>query len=373
MSRVVLVRQGSGSPDLLPLEAWQALTSTSLVAAAPGDALSERLREAERTVVVLPAASRERLRGDAPGATGVPSLRLLAHVHEQTLPGAAGLADELARLAVDRGEVVFILPVEDPEAITKAVFERALRGDIEVEVVIGRAPAGHKLLDLVRVMARLRGPGGCPWDAEQTHASLAKYLLDETYELLEAIEGDDRAHMAEELGDLLLQVVFHAEIAVDGKEFDIDDIADRLTTKLITRHPHVFGDVDVEGSSEVVANWEVIKDVEKGRSSVLEGVPEALPALAYAQKLLKRAARASLPPAVPSEDAPADEEAFGELLLSVVAAARAAGIDAESALRRAARGFRDRLARVEEAARARGLALQDVPAEDARALWDAAR
>jgi XTP/dITP diphosphohydrolase len=176
-------------------------------------------------------------------------------------------------------------------------------------------------------MHRLRAPGGCPWDREQTHETLAKYLLDETYELLEAIEGGSREHLAEELGDLLLQVVFHAEIAEEEGRFDVDDVAIGLTTKLVTRHPHVFGDVAVEGADEVVANWEVIKDVEKGRTSVLEGVPEALPALAYAQKLLKRAARTGMPSsAATSEDG---EAAYGELLLAVVGAARAAGVAAE--------------------------------------------
>jgi XTP/dITP diphosphohydrolase len=223
------------------------------------------------------------------------------------------------------------------------------------------------LVDLVATMHRLRAPGGCPWDREQTHETLAKYLLDETYELLEAIEGGSREHLAEELGDLLLQVVFHAEIAEDDGGFDVDDVALGLTSKLVRRHPHVFGDVAVEGADEVVANWEVIKDVEKGRTSVLEGVPETLPALAYAQKLLKRASRTAMPDGAAQ---PADAEAaFGEQLLAVVAAARAAGIDAEAALRRAAKRVRDRLARAEGLAASRGIKLTEASREQAADIW----
>jgi XTP/dITP diphosphohydrolase len=373
MTRLILIRQPAGSPDFLPIEAWQALSGGAPVFAAPGEPLANRLREAGIEVGDLASAARERLHGATSPSPlgGAPALRLLAHTHDRTLPGAADLAVDIANRALERGEAVFVLPVDDAEEITKAVFERAMNGDVEVEVVIGRAPAGHKLLDLVRVMTRLRAPGGCPWDAEQTHATLAKYLLDETYELLEAIEGSDAGHMAEELGDLLLQVVFHAQIAAGEGSFDIDTVADTLTTKLVTRHPHVFGDVEVDGASDVVANWEVIKDAEKRRESLLEGVPEALPALAYAQKLLRRAGRASVTmPASPA--GPSAEDRFGAQLLSVVVAARAAGVDAEAALRTAARGLRDRLARMEAAARERGLAPADLSRDDAAALWEAA-
>ncbi len=373
MPRLVLVRQSSGSPDLLPIEAWHAL-SQGPVFAAPGEPLAERLRELDVRVNDVERASANALRsGGAPQGVreGKPALRLLAHVHEATLPGAATLADELARIATERGACVFILPIDHAQQITKAVFERALSGDVEVEVVIGRPPPGHKLLDVVKVMAHLRAPAGCPWDAEQTHASLAKYVLDETYELLEAIETGDAHHMAEELGDLLLQVVFHAEIAEEERRFGIDDVAERLATKLVTRHPHVFGDVSVEGASEVVANWEVIKDHEKGRTSVLEGVPEALPALVYAQKILKRAERGSLPTVKPGA-AFENEEDLGEALLQLVAAARAAGLDAEAALRRGARRLRDRVARVEERAREQGLSFADLTPEQANALWEEA-
>jgi len=370
VARIRLIRQGSGSPDVLPLEAWDALYRVP-VYAAPGEALAARLRENGIAVTDVAAADPEALRAvAAPSKPGRAELRLLAHVHERTSPGAGALAGELASLAKGGEDIAFILPRADADAITRAVMERALQGDVEIEVVIGRLPPGHAFVDLVETMHRLRAPGGCPWDREQTHETLAKYLLDETYELLEAIEGGSREHLAEELGDLLLQVVFHAEIAEEEGRFDVDDVAVGLTTKLVTRHPHVFGDVAVEGADEVVANWEVIKDVEKGRTSVLEGVPEALPALAYAQKLLKRAARTGMPSSwVTSGDG---EAAYGELLLAVVGAARAAGVDAEAALRRAAKRVRDRLARAEAIATERNVKLTEATPAQAAAIWSEA-
>ena len=126
---------------------------------------------------------------------------------------------------------------------------------------------GERLLDLVRVMARLRGPGGCPWDHEQTHASLARHLLEETHEVLEAIDLDDRERLREELGDVLLQVVFHAQMAADDGAWDVDDVAESIVRKLIRRHPHVFGDVEVSGPDEVLVNWERIKSGRTGRTS----------------------------------------------------------------------------------------------------------
>ena len=138
---------------------------------------------------------------------------------------------------------------------------------------------GERLLDLVRVMARLRGPEGCPWDREQTHRSLARHLLEEAHEVLDAIDADDRDRLREELGDLLLQVVFHARIAADDGAFDVDDVAEGIVRKLVRRHPHVFGDVEVSGADEVLRNWERIKAEEKGEHGVEHDIPETLPAL----------------------------------------------------------------------------------------------
>jgi XTP/dITP diphosphohydrolase len=205
-------------------------------------------------------------------------------------------------------------------------------------------PPGERLIELVAVMDRLRSPGGCPWDAEQTHESLLTYLLEEAHELVEAVEDDDRASLKEELGDVLLQVVFHARIASEDKNepFDIDDVADGIITKLISRHPHVFGGVVVENAEEVAANWEQIKAAEKGRTSAVEGVPMGQPALSLASKLIHRASRHGVPVLINEEISIGDEitsESIGELLLRVVALAQRNGLDAEAALRGAARKY----------------------------------
>jgi tetrapyrrole methylase family protein/MazG family protein len=387
VSRLVLVRPGSGSPDLLSIEGWQALTRAPAFAA-PGDVLAERLREAGYDVTELIEAEPARLVSETPGRDGEGMLgrNLLAqHQHGEISEGARALASRLVELAQERGEIAFIL---NDEAVTRAVLERGMQGDVEIEFVIGRAPRGHRLLDLVAVMARLRGPGGCPWDAEQTHQTLAKHLLDETYELLEAIEAGTDQDIAEELGDLLLQVVFHAQMGTDAATFDIDDVASALIDKLVRRHPHVFGSVEVSGAREVVENWDVIKQHEKGRESAVEGVTETLPALAYAQKLQRRAGSAgfdwsSVDGALQKVREEADELAraddaqkedeFGDLLFAIVALGRHLDLDAEAALRRSARRFRDRFQAVEHAARERGVALSDLDEPALTKLWEEAK
>ena len=162
------------------------------------------------------------------------------------------------------------------------------------------AKRGESVLDLIEVMDRLRSPGGCPWDARQTHESLVEYLVEEAYETVEAIEGGDDSGLREELGDLLLQVVFHARIAQErGEEgWDIDDVARGIVEKLIRRHPHVFADVDADTAEQVEANWHALKAEEKGRASVADGIPEHLPALLRASKVHSRST--SLGDAVPS-------------------------------------------------------------------------
>jgi tetrapyrrole methylase family protein/MazG family protein len=387
MARLVLVSPGAGAPEWLSLEAWRALEGPN-VYLAPGDPLAERLVEAGLAAVPLPEAAPEALRAGAGGAGARPAeLRLLTHGHEATPPGVAALAERLAALAAEHGEATFVLP-PNGEPVVRAVLERAMSGGLDVEVVIGRAPRGHLLLDLVRVMARLRGPGGCPWDAEQTHQTLVRYLVDETYELLEAVENGSADEVAEELGDLLLQVVFHAQMATEGGTFDVDDVADRLVRKLVRRHPHVFGDVSVSGADEVVANWDLIKEHEKTRSSVFEDVPEALPALAYAAKLQRRAGKAGFdwddvagPLGKVREEldelaaAPPDgaEDETGDLLLAAVALSRHLDVDPETALRKAARRFRDRLAWVEDQARDQGRALTDLSEDELDRLWEMAK
>jgi MazG family protein len=216
---------------------------------------------------------------------------------------------------------------------------------------------GRRLLELVKVMARLRAPGGCPWDREQTHATLARHLLEEAHELLDAIDRGEADAIRDELGDLLLQVVFHAQISADDDGWDVDDVARGLVAKLIRRHPHVFGDVDVSGADEVLVNWERVKAEEAGkRPAVEDDIPATLPALARAAKVQRRAAGwgvawPSVAAAVEAahaevealETAPADAEArVGRLLFAAVAAARALGVDAESALRRTTGSFAER-------------------------------
>jgi len=188
---------------------------------------------------------------------------------------------------------------------------------------------------LVEVMDRLRSPDGCPWDAEQTHLSLARHAIEEAYELAEAIEAGTREDLREELGDVLLQVVFHARIAQEDPTdpFGIDDVASDLVDKLVERHPHVFADTAVSGPEEVHANWERIKSEKKGRESVLDGIPAALPALQRAQKVLSRAQRSGLPFRAEAG------VGVGHALLDVVARAQAEGVDAEGALREATRDF----------------------------------
>ncbi|MFE6967336.1 YabN family protein [Agromyces sp. NPDC057679] len=223
--------------------------------------------------------------------------------------------------------------------------------------------APHPGLDeLVATVALLRAPGGCPWDADQTHESLVQYLVEECWELIDAIEAGDRAEMLEELGDVLYQVLFHADIAAHtgDERFDIDDVARHMTAKMVSRHPHVFGDREAETADDVVAFWEDLKADEKPhRTSVLDGVPRGMPALALARKVQGKAENAGVTaqdapwpaPAEPSSvTAPATEEELGRQLFALVASARAQGLDAERALRAAVREFEDEVRRAEQAA-----------------------
>jgi XTP/dITP diphosphohydrolase len=193
-------------------------------------------------------------------------------------------------------------------------------------------------------MDKLRSPGGCPWDAEQDHQSLLKYLLEESYEFIEAVEDDDRVAMQEELGDLLLQVYFHARVAEDHKSapFDIEDIAKSIADKLERRHPHVFGDASVKDSAEVVENWEKQKATEKGRTSAIDGVPLAQPALPLIAKLLYRAEKFEYQLNIEKElqlNANTNSDSFGKLMVGLIAQAVELGIDPEASLRNAAKGL----------------------------------
>ena len=249
---------------------------------------------------------------------------------------------------------------------------------------------GRRLLDLVKVMARLRGPGGCPWDREQTHETLARHVLEEAHELLDAIDRGDSDAIRDELGDLLLQVVFHAQMASEDERWDVDDVARRLVEKLVHRHPHVFGEVEVAGSDEVLTNWEKLKAEEgaPARAAVDDDIPATLPALARAAKVQRRAAgwgfewRSSEAAMIALRDeieelasaaAPTDIEGeLGDVLFATVALARKLGVDAETALRRTTRGFADRYERVMASAAERGIDVASMDDEDLRRLFRAA-
>jgi MazG family protein len=250
---------------------------------------------------------------------------------------------------------------------------------------------GERLLDLVRVQAMLRAPGGCPWDREQTHATLARHLLEETHEVLAAIDAADDDGLRDELGDLLLQVTFHAAIAAEDGRWDVDDVAEGLVAKLIHRHPHVFGTTQVADAGEVLVNWERLKAQETGARTGVDGqIPETLPALARAAKVQRRAAGwgfvwPSLDHALAkvreevdefeeaSGDAGRAEEELGDVLLAVVAAARMLGLDAESALRRATTRYAERFEATAALAQERGLDMAEMPFEELAALYEEAK
>ena len=252
---------------------------------------------------------------------------------------------DLARSLVDRtedGQVVWIGSADGDPGLTDALAaEVSSRQDPpEVEILVGSYDVpGSRLLDLVAVMDRLRSPGGCPWDAEQTHESLVAYVIEETHELVEAIESGDRPHMVEELGDLLLQVAFHARMGQEHPDspFGIDDVAGGIVDKLVRRHPHVFADGDAHTPAELAVSWEQIKAAEKPhRASPLEGIPKDLPALARAAKAAGRLSTAGRLDLVKA--AAADDD-LGSRLFALVLEARDNGQDPEAALRAAVRAL----------------------------------
>lgn len=205
------------------------------------------------------------------------------------------------------------------------------------------------LAHAIQVMARLRAPGGCPWDREQTHQSLAKYAIEEAHEVAEAAENHDMAGLREELGDLLLQVLFHAQIAHEAGAFSLDDVATGLVDKLTRRHPHVFGEGTASTPEQVEENWDAIKQQENPGSHPLDDIPATLPALMRAQKVISRAQKANLPVVDhldlvnPDQHRPYDSNTAGDIgneLLGLVWRANQAGVDAEQALRHATRALR---------------------------------
>ena len=249
----------------------------------------------------------------------------------------------------------------------------------------------YSIDDLLRIMEILRSPGGCPWDAEQTHESIKTSFIEETYEVIEAINKKDKDLLQEELGDVLLQVVFHAQMEKEAESFDFNDVTDGVCKKLIERHPHVFGEVKVSGTEEVLSNWDDIKRKSKGQktqgSSMLK-VPKELPALMRAQKIQSKAKKAGfdwddmsgafealeseikeLKNAVDTHDSDAIEDEFGDVLFSCVNIARFIGVDSEQSLSRANDKFMSRFLVVEKLAAERDIDMKNTPIDELDKLW----
>lgn len=329
---------------------------------------------------------------------------LVSHCHSRLVLSDVKLALS-ERLAPEAPVTVLQrlgLPDEAVTTVPLSELDRAVEPDHLTAVFVDLPPGGPGAAweRLVGLIERLRAPGGCPWDAEQTHHSLARHCIEEAYEVIEAIEalpasapgGPDPVpegayqHLEEELGDLACQVVFHATFAREAGAFTITDVLDGVHDKLVRRHPHVFGTVEVSGADEVLANWEQIKKAEKGRSSLMDDVPKGLPSLLYAHKLYRKAASAGLGFGTADEardramealrslpDGPGGdiEAGLGEALAALVHLARSAGLDAETALRGWAGRFRARFQALERLAAERGVALEALPAGDRSALWEA--
>ena len=358
---VALVETSDLLPGLLPFQAWDVLGTAETVFArdAAAHPSAEHLHFAGLDLHTLEPAPLER--GDL-------------DLSRPGDPGDRRLAKSLVRHAQLDGTAVYLLGPQD-ERLSLALAGMAAEHDVEVELVfLAQQPPGTEVLRLVSVLRRLRDPdGGCPWDLEQDHASLLRYRVEETYELVDAIETGDDADLAEELGDVLLQVVFHAQVAADRRAFGIDDVARGIATKLIRRHPHVFADGDASTPEEVQARWDELKVQEKSRSGPFDGVPAAGPGLDLLHTLDRKARRRGLlPPDRPSgaqaaaaalaalqgtepqptaDDGPAHADGdrvqdpellIGRLLESVVSLAADHGVDPEAAARRVARARRAR-------------------------------
>jgi tetrapyrrole methylase family protein/MazG family protein len=282
---------------------------------------------------------------------------------------------------------------ERVEEIALEELDREERFDHLTSLFVARLPE-NEIFDFQRladIVARLREPDGCPWDRKQTHESLARHMVEEAHEAVDAIHDGDWEHLSEELGDLLLQVALHAQLGAEEEIFDIRDTLRLIIEKLLRRHPHVFGEAELNTPEEVIARWERIKADERGDTSVLEGVAQGLPALVYAFKLQSRAARIGFDWGHGEEVLPKLEEELGEirevlqtgegdledelgdLLFTVVNVSRHYQVDPEIALRRAARKFAGRFRCVEEMVRERGLHMEEMSLAELDALWEASK
>ncbi len=302
-----------------------------------------------RLGAVLPAAALSVLRAAAQVYAG-----------SDLPPAYVDIPPAPASLPLDRAVVVVAVDVAEPAAAALLAAGATVVGT--------SAPEGAELLAAVAVMDRLRSPGGCPWDAEQTHESLRQYLVEETFELVEAIEDGDRPALREELGDVLLQVLFHARVAAEdpAAPFTVDDVAAELVGKLVGRHPHVFagGDPAVRDAVTQEHRWEQLKQAEKQRQSSVDGVALGQPAVSLAAKLTQRTTRAGLPvELLPSNGSDADA------LFALAASIKLAGVDPEGELRAAGRRFARRVRLAEGNARAAGVDPLGMSAADWRRFW----
>jgi len=346
--RVVLVETSDLLPGLLPFQAWDALATADVVLVRDPDTHPSvpALHQAGLDLVQLAPSPLDR--GD-----------LLL-----TRPGAPDdrrLAKSLVAAARERGRVVYLLE-DDERGLAPALAGMVAEHDVEIELVfLAQLPRGTEVLRAVAVMDRLRDPdGGCPWDLEQDHHSLGRYLVEETYELLDAIASEDDRDVAEELGDVLLQVLFHARIAAERRAFSIDDVARGLSDKLIRRHPHVFAGAEgIEDADAVQQSWDRLKAEEKGGRGPLDGIPSGMPGLGLLDALLRRVRRLGMMPdepramvddlratldALAGTDADAERihatQLVGALLTQAAGLSRLLGIEADAAARSTAAGLR---------------------------------
>ena len=373
--RVVLVETSDALPGLLPFQAWDALGTASVVHLRDPDThpSAQHLYFAGLDLEALAPATLDRAQLDLtkPGS-----------------PEDRRIAKALLEHAAREGMAVYLLGPGD-EGLGPTLGGQANDYDAEIEFVfLAQQPAGAEFVRLVDVLKRLRDPDdGCPWDLEQDHASLAKYLIEESYELIDAIERGHDVDIEEELGDVLLQVVFHAQIASDRRAFNVDDVTRGIVEKLVRRHPHVFADTEVEDADEVKRNWDDLKAQEKvGRTGPFDGVPPALPGLMLLETLERKASKRGFDWSDPSEpvarvreeldellEAGTEEERLeelGDVLGAVVGLARSYDIDPEVAARAASRKFRARFEAVLALAERRDLPIDDLSRDTWLELWD---
>ena len=364
-------------------------------------------------IVVLPGMSFFELLCNRLGIDPQQGLTLVDALEVETLPKdlATGLvitqvfsplvASEL-KLALmerlpDEAPVIVArhLGLPDESVTTVPLFELDRQAGFDHLTSVYAPPAStggerFELDPLVKVMSRLRSPDGCPWDIEQSHATLRRYIIEEVYEVLEAIDEQDPTHLCEELGDLLLQIVFHARMAEEAGDFSMQDVVDTVTEKLIRRHPHVFGDISVQDAAEVIVNWDAIKRREKKEKakSALDGVPQGLPALLRANKLQMKAAKvgfdwddvapvwdkvaeelAELRQAAANGNPAEIEDELGDVVFAVVNLGRFLGVETEVALNRANNKFSRRFHQVEEMLRQQGRKWQELDLAQMDELW----